>query len=327
MKILFIFTGGTIGSTADGKIIFVDDKKPYLLLEKYNSMYNIDFQYATAEPYSALSENNTGNELKALCDCVKENLSKDYDGIVITHGTDTLQYSAAALSYTLGKCPIPVCLVSSNFIIEDSRSNAIANLHGAIEFIKNFGEKGVWVPYQNTGDTVKIHRASRLLASNAFSDGVASIFGCHYGSFDKNMCFTKNPAYTESCDEIPPLSTDMLGEECDCILRLDPYVGMTYPEIKDSIKYILLGSYHSGTINTTSASARRFYETAHSKGVKVFLTGAYSTKSYESTKSFAELHINPIMKLSPISAYVKLWLCSNNDNVTEIMNAPLGGDK
>jgi L-asparaginase len=49
-----------------------------------------------------------------LITTVKENLSSDYDGIIVTHGTDTLGYSAAALAYALGNGTVPVCLVSSN---------------------------------------------------------------------------------------------------------------------------------------------------------------------------------------------------------------------
>jgi len=96
MKILFIFTGGTIGSTLkDGNVIATDEKKSYKIIEAYGKKYTIDFEYDVCEPYTELSENNTGEHIRMLSTCIRSKLDCGYDGIIITHGTDTLQYSAA----------------------------------------------------------------------------------------------------------------------------------------------------------------------------------------------------------------------------------------
>ena len=70
MKILFLFTGGTIGSTVHGGFIGTDRKKPYLLLESYRKKYGIDFEFEAESPYTSLSENNTGSTIHTLCACV-----------------------------------------------------------------------------------------------------------------------------------------------------------------------------------------------------------------------------------------------------------------
>ena len=137
MKLLFIFTGGTIGSTLSGEYISTDNNKPYAILSAYNKKYGIDFKYDSIEPYTILSENGTGKELKLLAQAVLSNLNKNYDGIIITHGTDTLQYSASAISYSVGLNSIPVVFVSSNYPIENPIANGLENLKGGIEFIKN----------------------------------------------------------------------------------------------------------------------------------------------------------------------------------------------
>ncbi len=328
MNILFIFTGGTIGSTTSNRMISLDNSKRNILLDKYGKLYGTDFDYTSVMPYSTLSENSTGETLEKLCRCVNENLNKGYDGIIVTHGTDTLQYSAAALAYSVGNSSIPVCIVSSNYTIEDSRSNGIANLRGAIEFIRRGSEKGVWVSYQNTGDFIRIHRASRLLASNAFTDDVFSAKNSFYGYFDNGMNFVKNPDYVEYDDEIKPFSVNKLGERCNGIIRTEHCVGMQYPCLNDSVRYVLIGSYHSGTVDTDSESAKKFYEEAHEKGVTVFITGVYGGDYYESETRFKELNINPIMNISPVSAYIKLWMClANGIDAKEAINKSLGGDK
>jgi len=56
----------------------------------------------------------------------------DYDGFVVTHGTDTMAYSAAALSFMLGRLDRPVVLTGSQLTLEDEMTDAPANLRDAI---------------------------------------------------------------------------------------------------------------------------------------------------------------------------------------------------
>ena len=327
MNLLFIFTGGTIGSTRHENVISPDANKPRHLIEKYKANFGIDFEYSVEEPYTELSENNTGEHIKKLSLCVINNLNKGFDGIIVTHGTDTLQYSAAALGYTVPSNSIPICVVSANRPIEDKSSNALANLRAAVCFIKNNCGRGVFVPYKNEKDAfVKIHRATRLLASRAFSDDVASIFDSEYGQFDNNGTFHKNIHYDESDDSIPTLNPSVFCETSKRILFLHPYVGMNYPSLTNDTKYILLSSYHSGTVNTKSKAAVDFFKKAKELGIKVYLTGVSNTPEYESAILFRELGITPLKNISPIAAYVKLWLISCNKTDENNLNCSLGGD-
>lgn len=327
MKILFVFTGGTIGSTLDGNYISVDAKKPYLLLERYAENEKLP-DFDTAEPYTALSEHNTGSELSALIACVRENISS-YDGIIITHGTDTLQYTAAALSYAFGSCTPPICLVSSNFPIEHPQANGLANLRAAIAFIRQGGGNGVFVMYQNQTDArVSVHRGTRLLESQAFSDAVFSVHNCPFGWISsENARFLPNPTYHESPDAVKPFAVTDLPASCPQILRIVPYVGFQYPSISQEIRYILHESYHSGTINTRTESARAFFVDAKCRKIPVFLTGVSGGASYASAKDFTELSILPLPPITPIAAFLKLWFCAETGaDAKKIMFLPLGGD-
>ena len=71
MKILVIFTGGTIGSEASGEYISIDGIKPYKLLQMYADAYPDearDVRFDTESPYTVLSENADGNTFKKLFD-------------------------------------------------------------------------------------------------------------------------------------------------------------------------------------------------------------------------------------------------------------------
>ncbi len=310
MKILFIFTGGTIGSALQGGLIGTDERMARFLVEQYRHRYGERFSYDSVTPYLALSENSTGDTLRTLCTCVKEHLSGAWDGIVVTHGTDTLQYAAAALSYACADATLPICVVSANYPLQDPRSNGLANLHGAVRFIAECGTPGVFVPYQNSGEPLRMHRGTRLLASAAFSDGIYSIFDTYYGTFEQDKPFLPNPHYLEKEDGRAPICADALGAECTEILRLRPYPGNPYPTPCPKVRYVLHETYHSGTLNTASPGALRFFEEAQTAGVRVFLTGISRESAYESTKDFERLGLAPLVGIAPIAAYVKLWMLS-----------------
>ncbi len=325
-KLLFVFTGGTIGSTISGEYISTDKNKSYVLIEEYKKRFGEIGEYDTVSPYFLLSENLTGEYLSKLIETVKDNIHK-YSGIIVTHGTDTLAYSASALGYALGLCQIPVVLVSANFPLEDERTNGFLNLRGALQFIKQVGAGGVWVSYKNTGDYVKIHRGNRLCPHRCFSHSVYSVKDSFFGYYDNKFNFVSNPDFSEKEDEMNVLSGENLSLENE-ILRVEPFPSMMYPEITPNVKFILMGSYHSGTIDTASGSAEAFFENAKEKGVKIFLTGVDCGVQYESTKMYSRFGIIPLPCMSPVSAYVKLWLLISDrvEDVESKMFFSLSGD-
>ena len=111
MKILVIFTGGTIGTSIKNGWADIDNNAKYVLLDSYNNKHKIEF--VTASPYSTLSENLSAKHLNLLQKEIGDNLTKDFDGIIVTHGTDTLQYTATAIEYAFNGCEIPIVFVLS----------------------------------------------------------------------------------------------------------------------------------------------------------------------------------------------------------------------
>ena len=324
MKILFVFTGGTIGSTLSSSVISIDKNKSYKLIDAYEKKFGIDFDYECISPYLSLSENNTGEHISLLYSCVKDNLDKGYDGIIVLHGTDTLQYSAIALSYTLNT-NIPVCVVSSSYPLENEKSNALVNLHAGILTIKNRLGSGVFVPFKNTKDNyTKLHVATRLLFSTSFSDEVKSKDDSEYGYFDKDFTFVKNENFVAKEQVLSPFSPCLT--DVSNVLFLTAYPGMQYPLLSESIKCVLISAYHSGTIDTQSENAKTFYKNAKEKGIKVFVSGVKDGDKYESTTQFSALSITPIYDLSPLACYVKLWLITSQNKSEDLLLLPLGKD-
>ncbi|MDO4563427.1 MAG: asparaginase domain-containing protein [Clostridia bacterium] len=327
MKLLLMFTGGTIGSAAKGDFIAADANKPNEIAEMCKKHCGLDCEYDILTPYSELSENNTGLTVEKLISAAVQISRCDYDGIICTHGTDTLQYSAAALGYALGNGCKPFCLVSSNYPLEDERANGAVNLKYAIKFIKEKSARGVWVVYKNPGENVKVHRATRLLASQSYSDCFYSAANSEFGFYDDCGQFFANPDFYEASDEMDPLLPCTLSEVCECIERIIPYPGLAYPQIGKHVKYVLHESYHSGTINTKAAAAQAFFEQMKKRNITVYLTGASNGYNYASKRLFADYNIKTLFNRAPIAMYMKLWMATSAKiPLWDIMQKSLGGD-
>ena len=328
MKILFIFTGGTIGSTKVDGVMSAERGKAYAIISAYEKKYGIDFDYELEEPYVEVSENNTGVHIKALCACVRRGLSEGYDGIIVTHGSDTLQYSAAAIGYCVGLDTPPVCLVAANAPIEDGGSNALDNLRGAVRFIESGSGRGVFAVYRNAcSDRVRVHRGTRLIGAKAYSDDLSSVKKSIYGAFDGDFTFIKNQNYRELPDATLPFDPSVLDENNEGALVLFSYPGMSYPEINENVKYVIFNTYHSGTLNTSSDAAREFFLEAKKRGIPVYATGVSAELCYSSALSFDALGIIPLPEISPVAAYIKLWFiyAAGNDPASTV-GSSLSGD-
>lgn len=310
MKILVVFTGGTIGCVRNDGILSPDNERKYMLTQMYLEKYG-DVTFDTAEPYTVLSENLEGGHMNLLADCLQSRDLNSYDGIVVTHGTDTLQYTSAFLAYLFDGLNIPIVLVSANFPLDDKRSNGFDNFVGAIDFIKSGGGNGVFVSYKNADSPVTIHRGSRLLAHSAYSDELHSVFDESYGKI-QNRIFVKNTHYKALKSELAFDKSARLSEKSN-VLKIPATVGMQYPQITENVKAVLLEGFHSGTLNTDGKALNDFCRKAEKLNVPVFLTGACRGFYYESKLKFDKLNIKVLPPASPIAMYIKLWFLPKDE--------------
>lgn len=322
MKILTVFTGGTIACSRIDGVMSPDSNNSYRLIEMYNEVDG-SVKFTVVQPYNILSENLDGERLTALCECIQSYDLNDFDGVIVAHGTDTLQYTSAYLSYVFGLCKTPIVLVSANYPLEDNRSNGFVNFSSAVAFIKTVDCRGVFVSYTNSNENTKIHRASRVLSNGSYSDEVHSLFDEFYGEVLSDGCFIKNDCYYECEDEISLLSDYRLDRYSN-VLYVKAYVGIVYPEITDRIKAVLLEGYHSGTLNTSGKTFIEFCRVATEKNIPIFLTGSCEGFDYESKTEFEKIGIKVLPEASPIAMYMKLWLLDEN-NINKVFYS-CGGD-
>ena len=132
-SILIIYTGGTIGMKTDeatGALVPFDFSGIY---EEFPSLkrLNVDIEVLTIKPPIDSSNVSVENWVD-MARIIRDNYYK-YDGFVILHGTDTMSYSAAALSFMLENLAKPVIFTGSQIPIGILRTDGRENLITAIE--------------------------------------------------------------------------------------------------------------------------------------------------------------------------------------------------
>lgn len=140
---LLLTTGGTIASENSVNGLTPQTSGNELL--KYVPSIALKYNLTIESVFNLDSTNIQPEEWVILANKINDNCEK-YDAIVISHGTDTMSYTASILSFILQGIKIPVILTGSQLPIHDSLSDAVMNLTSAFE-MANTGIGGVFVAF------------------------------------------------------------------------------------------------------------------------------------------------------------------------------------
>lgn len=167
-KVSILGTGGTIASRIDYKTGAVHPA--FSAEELYSVIPELAkcAQIQTEAVFNIYSENMTASHWTKLAEtCASKAAS--VDGVVIGHGTDTMGYTAAALSFALKGIGIPVVLVGSQRSTDRPSSDAAMNMISAVTFAARAPVSGVYVAMHATTDdsSVAIHLGTKVRKNHA----------------------------------------------------------------------------------------------------------------------------------------------------------------
>lgn len=319
MKILIVLTGGTIGSKTENHIIDTGMKSPYRLIDLYYKAFESDCEFKIIQPFSHLSENFTLDVINQLADTVLKTDTSGYDGIIITHGSDTVSYTGAFLSYVLCSLNCPVVLTASDYPPDDIKSNALKNLRGAVQFIKSgYVKNGVYFSYGNPDENAEIHIATRINEADCFTDKFSSFCGNCFGVIenDEFTPYPNNPSPAEimNCRQYPHKNF-----KSNCLI-LKSFTGMDYRFINlenPDLKSVVNIMYHSATACTygTDTSFTDFIEKCSKRNIKVYCVSFKNREDlYSSANKIIECGGIPLCNISYQSAYAKILLADSLKN-------------
>lgn len=319
-KILVIFTGGTIGSKIQNSTIDVDESTGYFLINNFTQNYKMNVEFDTIQPINMLSENCTPGHWQIIYDSLKGVNFKSYDGIIITHGSDTLPYTSALLGYLFPHTEIPIVITGSNYALEEPGSNGLANFYNSVSFILYAGMPGVYAVFQNNMGKNIVYLATRLMEADSYNDefngfGRINLGEIVNGSFKINKNKV-NPTY----DELSKTREAIVDEELtfhNPVLAIKPYPGLNYGffNFNHKPKAILHSLYHSGTACTSENeySLPDFVKKCRDDGIDFYLISFKNISSnlYVTSRKILENGAVPLQNISFEAALAKLSLAYN----------------
>jgi L-asparaginase len=164
-SVYVLCTGGTISMqrTKEGFAPIVGHMKKSMA--KITELKNPDMPHYDVEEFEHPidSANITPEDWKHICEKIHKNYA-DYDGFVILHGTDTMAYTASALSFMLENLSKPVILTGSQLPLFHTRNDARENLINAILMASHSQIPEVCVYFHN-----KLFRGNRTIKMDATS--------------------------------------------------------------------------------------------------------------------------------------------------------------
>lgn len=292
-KITLINSGGTISSEYDGMIM-----RP----GKVTAFRELEGRVAkVSTPFCMLSENMTRKTLKVLSDCVAEEI-KTAEAIIVTHGTDTLAYTAAYLGLTNVGVDIPIMIASADYPMSNPMSNGSANLLCALAAI-DAGINGVFVPYRNPYERPLLHFSTRLLSSRDFDGGLNSALGKVRGYTDHSGKFV-------SGEVIKPKPVKLHGGGSGKSVRLifaNPgidYSSLARTAREDNCALVFAG-YHTGSINTDADGIGLL------DGIETYLAGGLVGEKYQSMEKMPSF-VRVVDNIAPITLYTKVCIAHEN---------------
>jgi L-asparaginase len=323
-KILLIATGGTIASVEgnEGLVPGLSAEELLRFIPKSSQDVKIDGKILM----NIDSTNIQPEHWVKMADAIFENY-QDYDGFVITHGTDTLAYTSSALSYMLQGLEKPVILTGSQVPISFKKTDAKKNVTDAIRFAcENIG--GVFIVFD--GRVILGTRAVKMRTKSY--DAFESINHPYVAFVNKNE--VKYQWKPEPVTQELSLKTNL----CTDVFLMKLYPG-TKPEIfnclQDLYKGIIIESFGNGGLPFEGRNLLSKIQELTEKGMAVVITTqcleeGEDLRLYEVGHKVAQhkVILSGDMNTEAIVAKLMWALGQSNslDQVKKIIETPLSGD-
>ncbi|MEF2919361.1 MAG: asparaginase domain-containing protein [Acutalibacteraceae bacterium] len=316
MKILVILTGGTIACSITNDIINVGSDVAYDILRLYKlNNPNCDVVFDTVQPFTILSENHTTSTYNLLIEYLYNCNLSEYNGVIITHGSDTLSYTSALIGMLWANVKIPVMITASDYPLSDSYSNGLSNFTACVEFIKRKVCNGVFTVYGKLNNA-EVYLSTRINEADPytdcfmpFGDGIVAKFnGKELAYINYNLIEEMKTKSNIQLD-MPVLVNDVLLIKNYPTQRFDCYC-------VDNVSAVVIYMYHSATACTVGDNTNicSFIQQCLDKKVKVYLASfKLHTKFYESTNVMQTLPAQKLYNISIESAYMKALIAHNQN--------------
>jgi len=323
-KVTIVSTGGTIASRVDyrtgGVRPALSAGDLYSVVPELSEIARIDAEIL----FSLFSENITSKHWAEIAKVTAKHIEDGAAGVVIAHGTDTLGYTAAALSFALQNLPVPVIMVASQRSADRPSSDAATNLIGAVKAAAKapFAEVVVAMHETVSDKVVVFHRGTKVRK-------------CHTSRRDTFQSINASPLAKMENEELSMLAKDFNKRDPSRSLVLKPNFDEKVALVKFSpgldpqlidwyvdknYRGIVLEGTGLGHVGDYCFSAVR---NAIEKGLLVAMTsqciwGRIDMNVYNQGRDLLAFGVIPLEDTLPETALVKLmWVFGQTKDVDE----------
>jgi glutamyl-tRNA(Gln) amidotransferase subunit D len=334
-NVSIISTGGTIASRVDyitgGVHAAMSSRDLLTIVPELLEIANVDADIL----YSVMSENISIKNWSGMAEKAAEKINSGVDGIIFTHGTDTMGYSSAALSFALQNLPVPVIFVGSQRSSDRPSSDAPTNLIGVVTAASKapFAEVVVGLHENTSDENIAFHRGTKVRkchtsARYAFqSINIDPIARIKNGEIE-----IINEQFKRRHDGDPVIKNKF--EEKVALVKFHPNFNPEILEwlIDDGYKGIILEGTGLGHINEISYDA---VTRAKKEGVIMGMTsqciwGRVNMNVYNMGRELMNRGIIPLEDMLPETSYVKLSWCLGQtqdlEKVHKLMKKNIAGE-
>ncbi len=339
-KILIIYTGGTIGMIENPETHSLEPFDFDHLIDNVPKIKRLDFEidnYQFEVPIDSSAMNP--DHWAEIAGIISKNYNK-YDGFVVLHGTDTMAYTASALSFMLENLNKPVIITGSQLPIGEVRTDGEENLITALQVAASKNEKGeqmvreVAILFENSllrGNRSTKHSADNFDAfqSNNYPELAQIGLGIKYNE----LAMFRN-------ENLPADSSLKVHTEMDtAVVCVDLFPGIREEVVRHQLntpgaKAIVLKTFGAGNGPNVKWFLDAIKETVARGIVIVNVTqcssGCVHPLRYLTGRELAEAGVVPGHDLTAEAAITKLMYLLgrgySTDEVKRLMESPLRGE-
>jgi len=336
-KVAIVSTGGTIASRVDYRTGAV---QPALtaadlasVVPELSSIAEIDTHILFGE----YSENIGPTHWKGMAEEVAKKIANGAEGVVISHGTDTLHYTAAALSFALANIPVPVLLVGAQRSSDRPSSDAASNLTGAVALAAHADMATVGVAmHRDLSDHIIVaHQGTRVRKCHTSRrDAFKSINSNPLASYDLKTGQIELSKGIAKRDKSRKLALKSRFDQHAYLIKF--YPGMNPGIIDSAVSTGARGIVLEGTgLGHVSGHLFDSVKKALKREVPVFMTsqtiwGRVDMNVYNTGRDLLNLGVTPLEDMIAETAIVKLmWVAAQTKSagkIREMMLQPIAGE-
>lgn len=326
-KVLILNTGGTFGMVKG-----IEGLEPAAGLESRIKalMPELDEQFDLIDLFPLIDSSNLmPSQWTSIAELILKHAPL-YSAVVVIHGTDTLAYTASALSFICGSLAKPVVVTGSQKPLEHQGSDALINLSDSFELLQRSPQAGVYVCF---GGYILQGNRSRKVSIQSYQ-GFDSPNYARLGLTQPNLLLAQNaaPYVGPTVDKVPSFSDRRVAT---LLVYPGLAAGVVDALLASGAEAIILLSYGSGNLPALDSELMSALRQAHSQGVLLVNLsqcpiGHVEQGVYQAGSLLQELGALDGFDLTPEAAFTRIHFllacCKDKKAVVTAWSQPLCGE-